>query len=165
MFNIDDFRVKDLDELVPLVKQEEIEYTVRKFPYSHFVLGKKCSARTQYDAKTDELELSISGRFMREHFAYGAKNRTAIDAVDFATLFETFLVFDHLVSKTRRPDPITTHKLLSNIEKIVVGEPAPYVVSEVVDKKEYAEAIEKAKKAFNKEQEATIDSQTPVYDT
>lgn len=165
MFNIDDFRVKDLDELVPLVKPEDTEYSVRKYPHSHFVLGKKCSAAVKYDKKTDALKLYLSGRFMKESFSYGGKSKIAIDSVDYATLLETFLVFDYVVNEIRKPDAMITHKLLSNIEKLVVGEPAPYIVSEIVDEKTYAKAIEKAKKAFNKEQEATIESQTPVYDT
>ena len=169
-FNFDDYRVKDLDELVPLVKKENTGFDAKALKYSYFVLGKDCRMTVYYKPEKDEVSLSISNALIKEERTYGGESPVQFESVDLNAVAENFLVFNHLVSSTsifkrKAADPVKSHLLLTNVEKALGGEPAPKTVSEIVTAEEYAKAIERAKKAFDKEQYSTIDSQTPQYDS
>ena len=170
MFNFDEYRIKDLDEFVPLVKRELKGFDAKVLGYSYFVLGKGCTMVVSYNRATDEIVLGISNPLIEEKRTYGANSDVSFDAVDLNAVAENFLVFNHLVSDTsifkrKGADPVKTHLLLTNVEKALDGEKAPKAVQEIVAEEEYAKAIAKAKNAFNKEQQEVVESQTPQYDT
>ncbi len=168
-FNFDDYRVKDLDEIVPLVKKENAGFDIKTSKYNYFVLGKDCSMVVYYKPEKDEVSLSISNPLIKEKRIYAADGTVPFESVDLNAIAENFLVFNHLVTDTsifkrKGADPVKTHLLLTNVDKALAGEKAPKTVQEIVTAEEYEKAILKAQKAFNKEQYSTIDSQTPQYD-
>lgn len=169
MFNFDEFRVKDLDELVPLVKSENEGFDAKRLGYSYFKLGKDCCVSVNYDKKTDETEVSLTNKQIKESRVFGGKNPVAFESVDLGAIIENFIVFNGLVNpksifRKKAPDAVKTHMILTNIDKALEGQPVPADVKTIVSAEEYEAAMQFAKKAFNKEQEETIDSQTPVYD-
>lgn len=170
MFNFDDYRVKDLDELVPLVKKEKTGFDARALGHSYFVLGKDCRMVVALNKRTGEITLSISNPVIKEKRVYGAEGTVPFEAVDLNVIAENFLVFNHLVTDTsifkrKGADPVKSHLLLTNVDKALIGEKAPKTVQEIVTEEEYAKAIARAKKFFNREQASTVDSQTPHYDS
>lgn len=168
-FNFDDYRVKDLDELVPLVKREQKGFDAKVQGYSYFVLGKDCRMVISYDRRKDEIRLDIKNALLQEKRVYSNDGTVAFESVDLNTIAENFLVFNHLVTDTsifkrKGADPVKSHLLLTNVDKALAGEKAPKTVQEIVSAEEYAKAIAKAKKVFDREQQETTESQTPHYD-
>ncbi len=169
MFNFEEFRVRDLDEIVIEKINKPQPFNARDFAYSYFVLGKGCTMAVSCDKKSGEVRLSIENPILKEKRAYGLEGGVPFEAVDLNAVAENFLVFNHLVSGTsilrkKGADAVKTHLLLTNVDRALEGVPAPKKVEEIVSPEEYKKAIHQAKKAFNKEQEVTVDSQTPQYD-
>ena len=168
-FYFDDYRVKDLDDLVPLTKREQKDFDAKVQGYSYFVLGKDCRMVVSYDRRKDEIKLDLKNAVIQEKRVYGADGTVSFELVDLNAVAENFLVFNHLVTDTsifkRRIDPVKTHLLLTNVDRALAGEKSPKAVQEIVTEAEYQKAIAKAKRAFDREQQETIDSQTPHYDS
>ena len=169
-FNFDDYRVKDLDELVPLYKRQQKEFDAKVQGYSYFVFGKRCKMVVSYDRRKDEIKLELANEFIKEKRLYGPDGAVAFENVDLNAVVENFLMFNHLVTdssifKRKGIDHVKTHLLLTNVDKALAGEKPPKTVQEIVTAEEYAKALSKAKKVFDREQQETIDSQTPHYDS
>lgn len=170
MFNFDDFRVKDLDELVPLVKSEESGFDIKRLKSAFFRVSKNAYVSANYDKKSDEVQITVKNPVYKVNKSFGGKNPVEFESVDLNALVENFIVFDYLVSKKsifgkRNPDSVQTHLILSNIESALAGKPVQGVVEQMVSEEDYQKAIARAKKAFEKDQQSTIESQTPVYDS
>ena len=119
-----------------------------------------------YNKKEDEFGVKISNPLIKEERTYGKQNPVPFDEGNLNVIAENFLVFNYLVSersifKRNSADPIKTHALLTNIDRAFAGQGATKSVREIISEDEYAKAIAKAKRAFDKEQQSTIDSQTP----
>ena len=168
-FNFDDYRVKDLDELVPLYKREQKEFDAKVQGYSYFVLGKDCRMVVSYDRQKDEIKLDIKNALLQEKRIYGKDGTVPFESVDLNAIAENFLVFNHLVTdislfRRKGADPVKSHLLLTNVDRALAGEKAPKSVQEIVTPEEYQKAIAKAQRVFDREQQETTESQTPQYD-
>ncbi len=169
-FNFDDFRVKDLDELVPLIKPKFVGFDAKRLRYSRFVLSKDARVTVSYDKDTDETEVVLSNPVIRESRIFGGRNAVPFEAVDIGSVIENFIVFDYLVSsksifRKKAPDALKTHLVLTNIDSVFDGKPEKMSASFIVSEEDYDKAMTRAKKAFDKEQSEVIHSQTPEYDT
>ena len=167
MFDCNDFRIKDLDELVSLTKKQKNGFDVRENNY--FVLGKNCRMYTNKNRRTGEIKLRIRNDVLNELKGFDADGQLPIDCLDFNGLAENIVMFDYLISGGSmlpkiNVDVMKTHLLLTNVDALLNGQPAPMKVTKIMTDEEYAKAIAKAKKAFNKEQQSIIESQTPQYD-
>lgn len=170
MFNFEKFRILDLDEAVPLVKQEDTNFDIKKIKDCRFVLGKDCFINLYYDKNTDEVKLHLSNPVISDTKLFGGQNPVPFESVDMNTVVENFIVFNHLVTQKnffgkKNADAKQTHLLLSNIDKTFMGQTNTVPIQTIVSEDVYKKAIERAKKAFDKEQSEVFHSQTPEYDT
>ena len=98
MFKCDDYRVKDLDEIVPLVKKEDSGFDPKKGILHYFKLGKKCHAVIKFDKKTNQTQLILFNAVLNDTRTYGGENPLDIEAIDLASVMENFVMFDYFVS-------------------------------------------------------------------
>ena len=172
MFNLNDFRVRDLDELIYHDYKAGEPFVLEKNgKHNFFRFSKTCYGSTYYDKDTKELTVYIRNALIEEKkFSYGGNNPIPLESLNLETLFENLVMLDHHVSagkvfRNKEEYLSTAHHLLSNIEKSLEGKTSTRSASEIVGPDNYEKYLKKAKKAYQKDQEQTIDSQTPVYDT
>lgn len=172
MFNLNDFRVIDLDEFIfhphkegkPFVLEENAKHNFFRF-------SKTCYGSLYYDKEAKELTLYLSNALIEEKkFNYGGNSPVPLENVNLETLFENLVMLDYHVSsgkvfRNKEEYLSTAHHLLSNIEKNLEGKTTTMSARDIVGPDNYEKYLKKAKKAYQKDQEQTIDSQTPVYDT
>lgn len=169
MFNLNDYRVRDLDEVVYHDYKAGEPLDLEKLKYAFFRFGKKCWGAITKSQDGNEFEVALSSSVIQDKKVFGPKTGILIESVDLNALYENFVLLDYIGTKKgffakKNADIVQAHALLSNIESVLAGKPAAYNASEIVSPEDYAKAMSKAKKAYDKDQESTIDSQTPEYD-
>ena len=170
MFNFEKFRILDLDEAVPLTKKEDTQFDIKKLKKASFKLGKDCSIYLYHDNKSNQTELTLSNAVIKDTKVFDSQNPVPFEAVDMNTVVENFIVFNHLISQKnlfgkKNENAVQTHLLLTNIDRALAGQPAQVPVKSIVVEDVYQKAMDRAQKAFDKEQCEVFDSQTPVYDS
>ena len=168
MFNLNDFRVRDLDELIyhDYKKGELFDYT-KEAKHNFFKFSISCYGSTYYFKDKNELVVYIRNALIDETaLKFGGENPIPLEKANLENLFENLVMLDFHVEdskkfKNRAEYFSTAHKLLSNIENITEGKDIEYEIKNFIDKDTYEKYLKKALKIYNKEQEATVDSQTP----
>ena len=166
MFNINDYRVRDLDELIYHDYKKGEPYNPRSEKHSYFTFSKTCYGSFYYNKETDELEVIFKNNVIdKTSIKFGANYPLKIEDVDLNAMFENLTVLDHHSSKkiiTNKGEFLATaSRLMKNIEKCGNGEKLEVSAKDIVGKEVYEKAMKKAMKAYSKDQEETIDSQTP----
>ncbi len=170
MFNFNNFRVWDLDEMVWANKEkgEPIDFSKEEV-VANFCFSKTCSAFVCKKKGAEDVLVSFSTSALSEQMKYGKESGVTIEQIDLNSLFENLMVLDYLESRKsifRRQNQDTTraYDVLKNISALAEGKPVSKELLSVVSKEDYEKALQRAIKAHKKEQEATIDSQTPSYE-
>ena len=166
IYTCDEFRIKNLSEIVPLTESKTFD--LKEAGSCYYVLGKKCFVYVRYNKESDEVSVQLTSPCMEDGKTFGASSGIPFETVDFSALIENFIVFNHLnprkiiFRKEARAEE--THGLARNIANILSGNPVEKPVSQIVDSETYENAMKKAKKAFENEQIDVLDSQAPYYD-
>ena len=164
MFNFENYRLKDLDEISKKNRAEKNEFRYTDFLYNVFFVGKDCKVVICFDKQRNQVRLELRNKFMTEKRYYDGANVIPFEAVDVNTIAENFSVFNYLVTDTsffkRKPiDPIKTHLILTNIDFLLAGEIAPRELKNIVTEEEYEKAMAVAKSEYKKEQELAFQYQ------
>ena len=172
MFNLNDFRIRDLDEVIyhdykagePFVLEENGKHNFFRF-------SKTCYGSIYYDKDSKELTVYLANALInKKEFNFGGNHPVPLENANLEVLFENLVMLDFHVTagkvfRNKEEYLSTAHGLLSNIEKVVEGKTATKQAKDIIGPDNYEKYLKKAKKAYQKDQEQTIDSQTPVYDT
>ena len=169
MINANDFRLKDLDELVPLFGPDYKEGTpldIKKIKDAYFPIGKNSYMYYGPVEKSNEVYIKLKNNVICEVQNFGGTTGKNIADVDFNSLLENFIVFDYVSNQKsfigkKNVDPMQIYELVNNLKQGLDCSPNLKPVEQIVSPEIYKKALDKAKKAFNKSQEQTIDSQTP----
>lgn len=165
MFNLNDYRVRDLDELIYHDYKKGEPFDPKSAKYSFFKLSKTCYGAIYYNKENDEVEVHLKNNIIDTSVKFGPNQALKVEQVDLNAMFENLVVLDMHNSKmiiTDKADFISkASKLMKNIERCGNGEKLEISAQEIVGKEAYEKAMRKSIKAYNKEQQETIDSQTP----
>lgn len=171
MFNLNDFRVRDLDEVIfHPYKQGEPFVLEENGKRNFFRFSKTCYGSTYYDKDSRELTVYLANALINEKkFDFGGNSPIPLENANLEALFENLSMLDfHVTSgkvfRNKEEYLSTAHDLLSNIEKVVEGKTPTKQVKDIIGPDNYEKYLKKARKAYQKDQEETFDSQTPVYD-
>ena len=171
MFNLNDFRVRDLDESIYHEPKAGEPFELDKNgKHNFFRFSKTCYGSFYYDKANRELKVFLKNALIEKtEFNFGGNNPVPLENVDLEKLFENLVMLDfHVTSgkvfRNKEQYLSTAHKLMSNIEKTVEGKTTTLSAQEIVGPDNYEKYLSKALKVYNKEQAETYDSQTPVYD-
>ena len=164
MFNFENYRLKDLDEISKKNRAEKNEFRYTDFLYNVFFVGKDCKVVICFDKQRNQVRLELRNKFMTEKRYYDGANVIPFEAIDVNAIAENFSVFNYLVTDTsffkrKQIDPIKTHLVLTNIDFLLAGQIAPREVKNIITEEEYKNAMTIAKNECEKEQELVYQHQ------
>lgn len=166
VYTCDEFRIKDLSEVVSLTESKPFD--LKDAGSCYYVLGKNCFVYVKYNKDTEEISVQLTSPCMKDGKTFGESSGIPFESVDFSALIENFIVFNYLNPRKiifRKEGKVEeSHGLAKNIANALSGKPVEKPVGQIVDIGIYEKAMKNAKKAFEDEQFAVLDSQAPYYD-